>query len=79
MYLLRRKVIARATSGIGLQGLSRAVSTLLLPSLSPTMEKGVIAEWKKAPGDVVQAGDILCDIDTDKASVGFEVSLCSAD
>jgi hypothetical protein len=52
----------------------RPITTVVLPSLSPTMETGVISEWKKAAGDVVRAGDILCDIDTDKASVGYEVS-----
>lgn len=52
----------------------RSIATVVLPSLSPTMETGVISEWKKKPGDVVLVGDILCDIDTDKASVGFEVS-----
>ena len=44
-----------------------------MPSLSPTMTHGTIAEWKKKPGDVLSAGDVLCDIETDKAAVGFEV------
>ena len=46
-----------------------------MPSLSPTMTAGTIASWKKNEGDALKAGDILCDIETDKASVGFEVRL----
>ena len=37
---------------------------LAMPSLSPTMTQGNIAEWKKAEGDEVSAGDILCSIET---------------
>lgn len=44
-----------------------------MPSLSPTMTHGTISAWKKAPGDQLRPGDILCEIETDKASVGFEV------
>ena len=44
-----------------------------MPSLSPTMTQGTIAAWKKAPGDLLKPGDILCEIETDKAVVGFEV------
>jgi pyruvate dehydrogenase E2 component (dihydrolipoamide acetyltransferase) len=39
------------------------------------MTHGTISSWKKSPGDKLQAGDILCEIETDKASVGFEVNL----
>ena len=44
-----------------------------LPSLSPTMSHGSISQWKKAVGDTLSPGDVLCDIDTDKASVALEV------
>jgi pyruvate dehydrogenase E2 component (dihydrolipoamide acetyltransferase) len=44
-----------------------------MPSLSPTMTAGTIASWKKQEGESLKAGDILCEIETDKASVGFEV------
>lgn len=44
-----------------------------MPSLSPTMTQGTISAWKKAPGDDLKPGDLLCEIETDKASVGFEV------
>lgn len=37
------------------------------------MTQGSISSWKKSPGDELKPGDILCDIETDKASVGFEI------
>jgi len=46
---------------------------LAMPSLSPTMTHGTISSWKAAPGDELKAGDLLCEIETDKASVGFEM------
>ena len=52
--------------------LSIDIKLLSLPSLSPTMSHGNIAIWYKKPGDLLGPGDLLCDIETDKASVGFE-------
>ncbi|MBS0656544.1 MAG: pyruvate dehydrogenase complex dihydrolipoamide acetyltransferase [Verrucomicrobia bacterium] len=43
--------------------------TVHMPKLSPTMEEGVISKWLKAPGDHVEAGDVLLEIATDKATV----------
>merc|ERR1719300_1571086 len=43
-----------------------------MPSLSPTMAEGQIVKWLKAEGEAVCAGDILCDIQTDKAVVSLE-------
>jgi len=40
-----------------------------MPKLSPTMETGVIAQWLVKPGDVIKEGDILADIETDKATM----------
>ncbi|XP_008233240.1 PREDICTED: dihydrolipoyllysine-residue acetyltransferase component 1 of pyruvate dehydrogenase complex, mitochondrial [Prunus mume] len=45
---------------------------LTMPALSPTMSQGNIAKWKKKEGDKIEAGDILCEIETDKATVEFE-------
>ena len=45
---------------------------ILMPALSPTMEKGNIVRWLKAQGDLVKAGDLLAEIETDKAIVEFE-------
>lgn len=43
-----------------------------MPSLSPTMEAGTIASWSLEEGDSFGAGDVLCEIETDKATVSFE-------
>lgn len=43
-----------------------------MPSLSPTMSEGTIVKWLKKPGDKVSPGDVLCDIQTDKAVMSFE-------
>ncbi|KAI1719099.1 2-oxoacid dehydrogenases acyltransferase (catalytic domain) domain-containing protein [Ditylenchus destructor] len=43
-----------------------------LPALSPTMEMGTIVSWQKKEGDQLSEGDLLCEIETDKATMGFE-------
>ncbi|QDZ20634.1 pyruvate dehydrogenase [Chloropicon primus] len=43
-----------------------------MPSLSPTMSQGNIAGWKKAEGDQVAAGDVLAEVETDKATIEWE-------
>jgi hypothetical protein len=45
---------------------------LKMPSLSPTMSEGTIVKWLKKEGDPIAPGDVLCDIQTDKAVVSFE-------
>ena len=45
---------------------------ILMPALSPTMEKGNLAKWLKREGDAVKAGDILAEIETDKATMEYE-------
>jgi len=45
---------------------------VLMPALSPTMTEGKIAKWHKQPGDKVKAGDILAEIETDKATMEME-------
>ncbi|XP_064473492.1 dihydrolipoyllysine-residue acetyltransferase component of pyruvate dehydrogenase complex, mitochondrial-like isoform X1 [Ornithodoros turicata] len=45
---------------------------VLMPTLSPTMEKGNIVSWSKKEGDKLGEGDVLCEIETDKATMGFE-------
>ncbi|CAM9737406.1 unnamed protein product [Chrysoparadoxa australica] len=44
-----------------------------MPALSPTMEAGTITDWKMAPGDEVAPGDVLCEVETDKATVAYEM------
>ncbi|GAU40872.1 hypothetical protein TSUD_40470 [Trifolium subterraneum] len=43
-----------------------------MPALSPTMTQGNIAKWRKKEGDKIAVGDILCEIETDKATLEFE-------
>jgi len=45
---------------------------ILMPALSPTMEEGTLAKWLVAEGDKVRSGDILAEIETDKATMEFE-------
>ncbi|KAM9290367.1 LOW QUALITY PROTEIN: pyruvate dehydrogenase protein X component, mitochondrial [Cariama cristata] len=47
---------------------------VLMPALSPTMEEGNIVKWLKKEGETVNAGDALCEIETDKAVVTMESS-----
>ena len=45
---------------------------ILMPALSPTMTEGNLAKWHKKEGDAVQSGDLLCEIETDKATMELE-------
>jgi pyruvate dehydrogenase E2 component (dihydrolipoamide acetyltransferase) len=58
-----------AASGLDL---SQIQEVILMPRLSDTMTEGVIADWHKKVGDTVKKGDILADIETDKATMELE-------
>jgi pyruvate dehydrogenase E2 component (dihydrolipoamide acetyltransferase) len=58
-----------ATGGVDL---SKQEEVILMPRLSDTMTEGVIADWHKKVGDPVKKGDILADIETDKATMELE-------
>src|SRR5580658_8998020 len=60
---------AAATPGLDL---SKQEEVILMPRLSDTMTEGVIADWHKKVGDAVKKGDILADIETDKATMELE-------
>ena len=45
---------------------------ILMPALSPTMEKGNLAKWLKKEGEAVKTGDIIAEIETDKATMEYE-------
>jgi len=47
-------------------------TNVLMPALSPTMTEGKIARWLKAEGDAVKSGQVLCEIETDKATMEVE-------
>lgn len=55
------------SSVLNVEGLS-----INMPSLSPTMTEGTIVKWHKKEGDTVAPGDVICDIQTDKAVMSFE-------
>ncbi|MEO0466908.1 MAG: pyruvate dehydrogenase complex dihydrolipoamide acetyltransferase [Pseudomonadota bacterium] len=45
---------------------------ITMPALSPTMEEGTLAKWLKQPGDTIESGDIIAEIETDKATMEVE-------
>src|ERR1044072_6954945 len=45
---------------------------VLMPALSPTMEKGNLAKWLKKEGEPIKSGDVSAEIETDKATMGVE-------
>src|SRR5687767_11488815 len=45
---------------------------ILMPALSPTMEKGNLAKWLKKEGDSIKSGDVIAEIETDKATMEVE-------
>src|SRR5258708_19481794 len=47
---------------------------VLMPALSPTMEKGNLAKWVKGEGDKIKSGDIIAEIETDKATMEVEAT-----
>ncbi len=47
---------------------------ILMPALSPTMTEGTLAKWNKAEGDKIKSGDIIAEIETDKATMEYEAT-----
>lgn len=67
-----KKPEAKASSATSAIDLKSIPEVILMPRLSDTMTEGVIAEWHKKPGDPVKKGDLLADIETDKATMELE-------
>ncbi len=44
---------------------------IVMPRLSPTMEEGVLAKWTKKEGDKISPGDVIAEVETDKANMDF--------
>lgn len=61
-----------SNSDAGNQELPEGVEIITMPRLSDTMEEGTVATWLKKEGDKVEEGDILAEIETDKATMEFE-------
>jgi pyruvate dehydrogenase E2 component (dihydrolipoamide acetyltransferase) len=68
---VEKKTAAPASTGKPLD-ISKMEEVILMPRLSDTMTEGVIASWHKKVGDPVKKGDILADIETDKATMELE-------
>src|SRR6202790_2266005 len=47
---------------------------VLMPALSPTMEKGNLAKWLKKEGEPIKSGDVIAEIETDKATMEVEAA-----
>ncbi len=47
-------------------------TNILMPALSPTMEKGNLSKWLKKEGDTIKSGDVIAEIETDKATMEYE-------
>ncbi|WP_156771591.1 biotin/lipoyl-containing protein, partial [Labrys sp. WJW] len=45
---------------------------ILMPALSPTMEQGKLSKWLKKEGDTIKSGDVIAEIETDKATMEVE-------
>ncbi len=54
------------------EGETDMATEILMPALSPTMEEGTLAKWLVKEGDTVKSGDIMAEIETDKATMEFE-------
>src|SRR5690606_40446083 len=48
------------------------MTDILMPALSPTMEEGVLSKWHVKVGDTISAGDVIAEIETDKATMEVE-------
>jgi pyruvate dehydrogenase E2 component (dihydrolipoamide acetyltransferase) len=47
---------------------------VLMIALSPTMETGTVARWRKKEGDTIASGDVICEVETDKATMDYEAT-----
>ncbi|GJJ72663.1 hypothetical protein EMPS_05021 [Entomortierella parvispora] len=75
MLSLSKTLAMRSVAGVKYfhaAAIQHATTTLTMPALSPTMTEGTITAWKKKEGDVVAAGDVLLEIETDKAGMDVE-------
>lgn len=78
---LRRRVLAPTHSALRTGFAAHVVrhyasfpehQVIKMPALSPTMQAGNIGAWQKKPGDSIAPGDVLVEIETDKAQMDFE-------
>lgn len=73
MILARSKSLFRSTDALRRLFSSYPAHILVgMPALSPTMTAGTIGVWHKKVGELIKAGESIADVETDKASIGFE-------
>lgn len=70
--IAKKEAPARAKTEVPAMDVSKMDEVVLMPRLSDTMEEGVIASWHKKVGDAVKKGEVLADIETDKATMELE-------
>src|SRR6476660_3884599 len=64
IFIAERAVVLSSGANMPIQ--------VLMPALSPTMEKGNLAKWLKKEGETIKAGDVIAEIETDKATMEVE-------
>ncbi|KAH9038966.1 single hybrid motif-containing protein [Lactarius pseudohatsudake] len=69
---LLRSALHQSRRWLSATSAPRAVTKFEMPAMSPTMTEGGIASWKKREGDTFTAGDVLLEIETDKATIDVE-------
>src|SRR5689334_5330107 len=65
---------AHKRTASGRKNVAPMPTEVLMPALSPTMEKGNLAKWLKKEGDAVKSGDVIAEIETDKATMEVEAA-----
>ena len=71
MAMIRSTSVKRAPP-LSRRGLPSMPVNVLMPALSPTMEKGNLSKWLKKEGDAIKSGDVIAEIETDKATMEVE-------
>src|SRR5205807_3141285 len=64
------KVTGVQTCALPISGVDMA-TVIVMPRLSPTMEEGVLVKWTKKEGDKIAPGDVIAEVETDKANMDF--------
>jgi pyruvate dehydrogenase E2 component (dihydrolipoamide acetyltransferase) len=64
--------VAQETTSVAKGGNPENVTPILMPQASNTMEEGILVAWKVSEGDQIQVGQVICEIETDKATVEYE-------
>ena len=67
-----RRTVLHPPSGRRTARAEATMPDILMPALSPTMEEGKLAKWLKKEGDTVKSGDVIAEIETDKATMEVE-------